>query len=68
MLNFLSLIVYMQIMELLKDEYTVEQTLIQMGNLMCSVYNDMIIVSEPAKKMKDIAELLGIMVPKSLGV
>jgi len=68
MLNFIALIVYVEMKKLLKGEYTVEGALIEMANLMCKVYNDVAVISEPTKNMKLIAELLNYMVPKTLGV
>ena len=68
MLNFITLIVYIELKKLLKGEFTVEGALMQMTNLMCKVYLNEIIVCEPTKIMKRVAELLGYMVPKCLGV
>jgi hypothetical protein len=68
MLNFIALIVYIEMKKLLRGEFTVEGALLEMTNLMCKVYQNEIIVCEPTKKMKRIAELLNYMVPKFLGV
>jgi transposase len=68
MLTFVSLIVYIELNKLLKDDFTTEGALLEMTNLMCKVYQNDIIVCEPTKKMKRIAQLLNYMVPKTLGV
>ena len=68
MLNFISLIVYIELKALLKGEFTVEGALLEMTNLMCKIYQNKIIICEPTKKMKRIAELINYMVPKTLGV
>ena len=68
MLNFISLIMYIEMKNLLKGEFTVEGALLEMANLMCRVYQNEIIICEPTKSMKRIAELLNYMVPKSLGI
>ena len=64
MLNFIALIVYIEINKLLKGEFTVEGALLEMSNLMCKVFNNETIICEPTKKMKRIAELLNYVVPK----
>jgi len=68
MLTFISLLVYIAMKKMLKNEFTVEGALIEMGNLMCKSFDNGTIVSEPTKKMKSIASLLGYMVPMRLGV
>lgn len=68
MLNFIALIVYIEMKKLLKGEFTVEGAMLEMANLMCKVYQNEAIISEPTKKMKRIAELLNFMVPKKMGV
>ena len=68
MLNFIALIVYIEINKRLKGEFTVEGALLEMTNLMCKIYKNDVIICEPTKKMKRIAELLNYMVPKISGV
>jgi len=68
MLNFIALIVYIELKTLLKGEFTVEGALTEMTNLMCKIYQNKIIIAEPTKKMKRIAELIKYVVPKTLGV
>ena len=68
MLNFMSLIAFIELKKLLKDKFTVEGALLEMSNLMCSVFKNEIIVCEPTKNMKAVAQLLGYTVPKRLGV
>jgi hypothetical protein len=68
MLNFMALIIYIDLKNRLKDEFTVEGAMLEMTNLMCKVYQSETIICEPTKKMKRIAELFNYMVPKILGV
>jgi len=68
MLTFIALITYIEFKKLLKDEFTVEAALIEMANLMAKSYDNTTIILEPTKNMKAIANLLGYMVPKTLGV
>ena len=68
MLTFLALIVYLEYKKKLCNKYTVESALMEMSNLMCRIYENNIIVSEPTKNMKDICALLGCMGVKSSGV
>ena len=68
MLTFITLTIYLEIKNRLNGKYTVEGAMIEMGNLMCKIYAKNVIVSEPTKKMKEIAELLSYMVPMKLGV
>jgi transposase len=58
MLSFISLIAYIEYKRKLRGKYTVEDALFEMSNLMCRVYGDDILVSEPSKKMKDIISLI----------
>jgi hypothetical protein len=58
LLTFITLIVYIEYKKMLQGKYTVEQALMEMSNLMCRVYGDDILVSEPTKKMKEILSLL----------
>ena len=68
MLTFISLLAYLEMKERLNGKYTVEGAMIEMGTLMCKIYGKNVVVSEPSKKMKEIAELFGYMVPMKLGV
>jgi hypothetical protein len=58
MLTFISLITYIEYKRKLRGKYTVEEALMEMSNLMCRVYGDDILVSEPTKKMKEIISLI----------
>jgi transposase len=56
--NFLCLIIYLELKNKLKDRYTVEDVILTMNNLKCKVFNDILIVQEKTKKMKEILELV----------
>jgi len=68
MLNFLTLILYLEFRKALKGKHTVEGALAELTNLMCTIYDHEALVMEPTKKMKEIFSLLELMVPNSLGV
>ena len=68
MLNFLTLIVYLELKKHLMAKYTVEGALMEMSNLVCKIFGDSILIQELTKNMKEICSLLHVMVPKSLGV
>jgi transposase len=69
-LQFLLLIVFLEIRKKLSDNFTVEQALMSLRTLKCKVYNNKIIVQEKTKIHKKIFELAGfqpesILVPNS---
>jgi transposase len=68
MLTFIALIIYLEMKRCLSDKFTVEEALTEMANLMAKTYDETTIVCEPTKNMKNIASLLGYMVPMKLGV
>jgi len=68
MLTFIALIIHLEMKRCLSDKFTVEEALTEMANLMAKTYGETTIVCEPTKNMKNIASLLGYMVPMKLGV
>ncbi|MDR1733047.1 MAG: transposase [Synergistaceae bacterium] len=68
MLTFITLLIYLEMKSRLKGKFTVERAIVDMGNLMSKSYGNHTIICEPNKNMKAIAELLGFMVPMTLGV
>lgn len=68
MLTFIALVVCLEIKNRLGTKYTVEAAMMEMGNLMCKIYDKKVIICEPTKNMKEIAALLGYIVPKELGI
>jgi transposase len=68
MLVFLSLILFISLREKLKSTMTMDQALLRLRGLKAKIYENQIIVQEPSKKVKDIAKLLNIILPTSLGV
>ncbi len=68
MLNFLTLILYLEFKKALKGKYTVEGALAELTNLMCVIYDHETLVMEPTKKMKEVFSLLDLTEPNSLGV
>jgi transposase len=67
-MQFITLIAFMQLKKSLDKEYTVEEALLNLRNLKCKVYDTEVVVGELTKQQKEIAEKLGIMVPKNLGI
>ena len=63
-LQFLLLIVFIEIRERLSSHFTVEQALMTTRALKCKVYDDTVIIQELTKNQKKIFELAGIIVPK----
>jgi hypothetical protein len=39
-----------------------------MRNLKCKVYENDLIINEPTRQQKDLAKLLGFILPKNLGI
>ena len=53
-LQFIVLIIFVQLRQKLESKYTVEQALLQMRNLKCKVFTDKILVAELTKRQKDV--------------
>jgi transposase len=62
-LQFLLLIVYIELREKLQGHYTVEQALLTLKKLKCKVYEDKYILQEITKKQKEIFKLGALIVP-----
>ena len=67
MLVFLALVVYISMRSALNQELTMDQALLRLRVLKAKVYDEEIIIQEHNKKIKDIAKLLKIILPTSLG-
>lgn len=67
-LQFVSLILFVQLKKQLGKKHTVEEVLLTMKNLKCKVFDRELIVSEPTRQQKDLAKLFGFILPKSLGI
>ena len=67
-LQFITLIGFMQIKNKLGREYTVEEAMLNLRNLKCKVYDKDALVNEPTKQQKEIANKLGILMPKYAGI
>jgi len=66
MLNFVCLLVYFELKSLLGEEFSVEEALLELSNLFCCVYESVVVVCEPTRRMKRVCELLGVVLPKTL--
>lgn len=66
MLNFVCLLVYFELKSLLGDEFSVEEALLELSNLFCCIYESVVVVCEPTRRMKRVCELLGVVLPKTL--
>ena len=67
-LQFILLILYIQIREKLFGISTVEQAIINLKKLKCKVFDKKIIPAEPTKTQRLIFEQNKILVPKFLGI
>jgi hypothetical protein len=67
MLVFLASLAYLFLNEKLKEtKFNAANALLIFRNLKCKIYDDEILVKEPVKNMNDIAEKLGISIPKRI--
>ena len=67
-LQFITLIIFVELKNKLGKKHTVEETILTMKKLKCKVYEKNIIISELSKEQKTILEKLSIIVPKNLGI
>lgn len=67
-LQFLSLILFVQLKKNIGKKHTVEEVLLTFRNLKCKVYEKELIINEPTRQQKDLAKLLGFILPKNLGI
>ena len=67
-LQFLTLILFIELREKMLDLCTVEQGLMTLRNLKCKVFDKELLVSEATKKQKELFDQLSIMVPMKMGI
>ena len=67
-LQFLTLILFVELKNKLGKKHTVEEMILTMRKLKCKVYENNILISELTKEQKIITEKLGIIVPKTMGI
>lgn len=67
-LVFLSLVIFVMMRQKLQPKYTMNQALLILRNLKAKIYENEVMIQEPAKKVKDIAKLLNIIVPTKVGI
>ena len=67
-LQFILLILYIQIREKLVGISTVEQAIISLRKLKCKVFDERVIPAEPTKIQRLIFEQTKVLVPKILGI
>lgn len=67
-LQFISLILFVQLKKQIGKKHTVEEVLLTMRNLKCKVFDRELIISEPTRQQKDLAKIFGFILPKSLGI
>ena len=67
-LQFILLILYLRIQDVISKDYTIEQLLLTLRKLKCKVFDDQIIPSELTKKQRVIFEDAKIIVPNFLGI
>lgn len=64
LLQFITLIIFIQLRESLAGKFTVEQALLATRNIKCKIYGENTIVAEFTKRQKEIYKLCNILVPK----
>lgn len=64
-LQFLALILYIEVRNKIINKYTVEQALVILRQLKCKVFDNDILVMESTKRQKEIFKLCNVLVPKS---
>lgn len=67
-LQFLTLVAFTHLRKWLGKKYSVEEALIRMRNLKCKVYDKELLVGELTKEQKEIVEVTGILMSKTLGI
>ena len=67
-LQFITLIVFIQLKKKIGNKYTVEEALLTMRNLKCKVFDNELIISELTKDQKDLCEEVSVVVPKTAGI
>lgn len=67
-LQFIVLILFLELRTKLKNKFTVEQALLITRGIKCKVFENKILVAELNKNQRQIFELCEIMVPKFCGI
>ena len=67
-LQFLALIVFIELREKLLNQCTVEQGMMVLRNLKCKVFDNELLVAEATKKQKELLAQLALIAPIKLGV
>ena len=67
-LQFIILVIFIQLRQKLESKYTVEQALLQLRNLKCKAFTEHLLIAELTKGQKEVFSLCGILVPKTLGI
>lgn len=67
-LQFITLIIFIDLRKKLEKKYTVEKAILHLKNLKCKLFNSHLLVAETTKAQKEIFNLCGIIVPKKFGI
>jgi len=67
-MQFLALILFIELREKLLKLCTVEQALMLLSHLKCKVFEKELLISEPTKKQKEILDQISVMAPTSMGI
>jgi transposase len=67
-LQFIILIIFIQLRKKLESKYTVEQALLQLRNLKSKAFSKQLVIAELTKSQKEVFGLCGVIVPKTLGI
>ena len=64
-IQFIILIIFIQIRNAVCSKYTVEQALLLSRNVKCKIFGNDVLIAEFTKKQKEIYKFCGIEIPKS---
>lgn len=68
LLQFITLLIFIELRQKLDSKYTVEQALNITRNLKCKVFEKQLLIAEQTKKQREIYNLCGVIVPKNCGI
>lgn len=67
-LQFIALITFVMMKKKIGQDHTVEEVMLTMRNLKCKVYDTELVPQEMTKQQKEITQIFGILMPKTLGI
>jgi hypothetical protein len=70
MLTFMAIVLHLKLNKRFKGHkvFTAQNILIEMRNLKCKVYDNLLLIKEMTKYMKDICKMTGIIIPEKINL